>query len=239
VCRTTIPYVARVENRYPATGGVDGEDIEEAKIRGPILMRTLGRAVTAEDYEQLAKQAAPEAARVRAVPAISDEEGGGVRVLIVPAVADDEDGRLSFEQLVPSAETLSNIAAYLDSRRTIGTRVIVEPPAYQGVTVVAMLRARPWADPNRLQRTATDALYAYLHPISGGLDGMGWDFGRPVHMGEVYALLQRLPGTEFVEDVRLFAANPITGQRGQAAQRVEVAPHALVFSYQHQVRVEE
>ncbi len=46
----------------PATGGVDGEDIEEAKIRGPIVMRTLGRAVTAEDYEQLAKQAAPEAA---------------------------------------------------------------------------------------------------------------------------------------------------------------------------------
>ena len=64
-------------------------------------MRTLGRAVTAEDYEQLAKEAAPEAARVRAVPATTEEDAGGVRVLVVPAVADDEDGRLSFEQLVP------------------------------------------------------------------------------------------------------------------------------------------
>jgi predicted phage baseplate assembly protein len=239
ICRTTIPFVARVENRYPATGGVDGEDIEEAKIRGPIVMRTLGRAVTAEDYEQLAQAAAPEAARVRAVPAATEEEAGGVRVLIVPAVADDENGRLSFEQLVPPAETLSNVATYLDSRRTLGARVMVEPPAYQGVTVVAMLRARPWADPNRLQRTALNALYAYLHPITGGMEGTGWDFGRSVHVGEVYALLQRLPGTELVEDVRLFAANPITGQRGQAAQRVEVAPNALVFSYEHQVRVEE
>lgn len=239
VSRTTIPYVARVENRHAATGGVDGEDIEEAKIRGPIVLRTLGRAVTAEDYEQLAKEAAPDAARVRAVPASTDEDVGGVRVLIVPAVADDDDGRLSFDQLVPPAEMLSNVATFLDSRRTLGARVLVEPPAYQGVTVVAILRARPWADSNRLQRTATDALYAYLHPISGGMDGMGWDFGRPVHMGEVYALLQRLPGTELVEDVRLFAANPITGERGQAAQRVEVAPNALVFSYEHQVRVEE
>jgi predicted phage baseplate assembly protein len=239
ICRTTIPYVARVENRYPATGGVDGEDVEEAKIRGPIVLRTLGRAVTAEDYEQLAMAAAPEAARVRAVPAATDEEAGGVRVLIVPAVVDDENGRLSFEQLVPPADTLSNVAAYLDSRRTLGARVIVEPPAYQGVTVVAMLRARPWADPARLQRTALNALYAYLHPITGGMDGTGWDFGRSVHVGEVYALLQRLPGTELVEDVRLFAANPITGQRGQAAQRVEVAANALVFSYEHQVRVEE
>jgi len=194
--------------------------------------------VTAEDYQQLAREAAPEAARVKAVPATTPEEAGGVRVLLVPAVADNELGRLSFEQLVPSPEMLSTVATHLDTRRTIGARVIVEPPAYQGVTVVAMLRARPWADPAKLQKTATDALYAYLHPISGGMDGTGWSFGRPVHMGEVYALLQRLPGTELVEDVRLFAANPITGERGQAAQRVEVAANALVFSYEHQVRVE-
>jgi predicted phage baseplate assembly protein len=239
VCRTTIPYVSKVENRAAATGGIDGEDIEEAKVRGPVVMRTLGRAVTAEDYEQLAKEAAPEAARIKAVPAATEDEAGGVRVLVVPAVADDEGGHLSFEQLVPPAETLTNIANFLDTRRTLGARVLVEPPAYQGVTVVAMLRARPWADPSRLQRTATDALYTYLHPIRGGLDGGGWAFGRPVHMGEVYALLQRLPGSELVEDVRLFAANPISGERGQAAQRVEVAPNALVFSYEHQVRVLE
>lgn len=239
VCRRSIPYVARVDNRFPATGGLDGEDLDEARVRGPILMRTLGRAVTVEDYEVLAKQAAPEAARVKAVPAATEEEAGGVRVLLVPSVADDEEGRLSFEQLVPPADMLSNVADYLDAKRTIGARVIVEPPAYQGVTVVAMLRSRPWADARRLQRSATNALYSYLHPITGGMDGTGWPFGRPVHMGEIYALLQRLPGTELVEDVRLFAANPITGQRGQAAQRVEVAANALVFSYEHQVRVEE
>ncbi|MGH9056417.1 MAG: putative baseplate assembly protein [Acidimicrobiales bacterium] len=238
VCRTPIPFITRVENRRPATGGVDGEDIEEAKVRGPIVLRTLGRAVTAEDYEQLAREAAPEAARIRAVPATTLEEAGGVRVLLVPAIADDEDGRLSFEQLVPAPEMLSAVAAALDQRRTIGARVMVEPPAYQGVTVVAMLRARPWADPARLQATATRALYEYLHPISGGADGTGWPFGRPVNVGEVYAVLQGLPGTELVEDARLFAANPITGERGQAAQRVEVASNALVFSYEHQVRVE-
>ena len=238
VIRNSIPYVSRVENRKPATGGVDGESIEEAKVRGPIVLRTLNRAVTAEDYEQLAREAAPEAARVKAVPASAPEDAGGVRVLVVPAIADEEDGRLNFEQLVPHADMLGNIAAALDEKRSIGARVMVEPPAYQGVTVVAMMRARSWADPARLQDTATRALYQYLHPISGGLDGNGWPFGRPVHVGEVFALLQSLPGVEMVEDARLFAANPITGERGQAAQRVDVASNALVFSYEHQVRVE-
>lgn len=238
VLRNTIPFVSRVENRRAATGGVDGEDIDEAKIRGPILLRTLNRAVTAEDYEQLAREAAPEAARVRAVPATAQEDAGGVRVLLVPSVADDQDGRLGFDQLVPNPDMLSTVAAALDQRRAIGARVVVEPPAYQGVTVVAMMRARPWADPAKLQSTATRALYQYLHPITGGADGRGWPFGRPVHVGEVYAVLQALPGVELVEDARLFAANPVTGERGQAAQRVEVAPNALVFSYEHQVRVE-
>lgn len=239
ISRRTVPFVSRVENRHPASGGVDGETVEEAKVRGPISLRTLGRAVTTEDYEQLAHEAAPEAARVRAVPATTAEDAGGVRVLMVPAAADDETGRLPFEQLIPPTDMLETVAAYLDRRRTIGARVVVEPPAYQGVTVVAVLRPRSWVDPARLQTAATRELFHYLHPLSGGPDGDGWPFGRPVHMGEIFSVLQALHGTELVEDVRLFAADPITGERGQSTQRIEVAENALVFSYEHQVRVLE
>ena len=38
VLKSSIPYVARVENRRPALGGVDGEDLDNAKRRGPILL---------------------------------------------------------------------------------------------------------------------------------------------------------------------------------------------------------
>ena len=65
VMRTSIAFVARVENRTPAQGGVDGETVEAAKIRGPLALRTRNRAVTAEDYEHLARRAAPGVARVR------------------------------------------------------------------------------------------------------------------------------------------------------------------------------
>ena len=69
------PVRDRVENRPPAVGGVDGEDIENAKVRGPIVLRTRDRAVTAEDYEQLAREAAPEVARVRALAVDDDDDG--------------------------------------------------------------------------------------------------------------------------------------------------------------------
>ncbi|TNM39707.1 putative baseplate assembly protein [Nocardioides albidus] len=237
VLRTTVPGIDRVENRRAAIGGVAAETVEEAKLRGPLALRTRDRAVTAEDYDQLARSAAPQVARVRTVPASSAEEAGGVRVLLVPAAPADADGRLRFEDLVPTPETLQAVTDFIEERRTVGARVVVEPPFYQGVTVVATLVARLRAVPEELQREALLALNRYYSPLAGGPDGTGWPFGRPVQAGEVYAVLQRLAGTELVEDVALFGADPITGKRGQATQRIDLDRNALTFSFDHRIRV--
>jgi predicted phage baseplate assembly protein len=237
ILKSSIPYVARVENRRPAAGGVDGEDIEGAKVRGPMVLRTLGRAVTTEDYEFLARQAAPQVARVRCLGATDASEAGFVRVLVVPAAA-ASGGRLRWEQLIPSEETVRAISSRLDDCRPIGARVLVQAALYRGVTVVARLRARAGGRTAGLQEDALDALYSYLNPVTGGPDGSGWPFGRPVHSGEVFAVLKGIRGIDLVDDVRLFGADPVTGQRGGAVQRLELEPHALVFSYEHQVLVE-
>ena len=239
VLKTSIPFVASVENRRSAGGGVDGEDLANAKSRGPILMRTRNRAVTVEDYEELAREAAPETARVKCIAAGEGAEAGSLRVLVIPRAPEDEIGKINIEDMIPSPETLEKIGHYLDDRRTLGARVSVEPAQYQGVTVVARLRARPRTNPKQLEQDALAALYRYFNPISGGPDGDGWPFGRPIHVGEVYAVFQKLRGVEFVEDARLFEANPVKGERGEATQRIDPDPHALVFSYEHQVMVEE
>ncbi|MFJ5548497.1 putative baseplate assembly protein [Streptomyces sp. NPDC093225] len=235
VLRSSIPYIARVENRRPAGGGVDGEDLADARLRGALALRTRERAVTAEDYEYLTRQAAPEVARVRCV----DAGGGGVRVLLVPAAEDDAggEGRLEFHRLACPEELLARVGGHLDARRMLGTRLVVEPPYYQGVTVVADLVAVPGVTQAGLQRDALGALYGYLHPLTGGPDGQGWPFGRAVHGGEVFALLQRVPGVEAVERVRLFPADLETHQRQAMAERIVLDAGSLVFSYDHQVRV--
>ncbi|RSS80456.1 putative baseplate assembly protein, partial [Streptomyces sp. WAC02707] len=140
VLRSSVPYIARVENREAARGGVDGETVEEAKARAPITLRAQERAVTARDYEELARRAAPEAARIACLAADAAEAGeNAVRVLVVPQAVPDRGGRLRFEQLVPGEELLSRVTGFLDERRPLGTRLAVGPPFYQGVTVVATL----------------------------------------------------------------------------------------------------
>ncbi|WP_433328673.1 putative baseplate assembly protein [Spirillospora sp. CA-294931] len=238
VLRTSIPYVTRVVNREAARGGVDGETVDEAKIRAPITLRAQERAVTLRDYEELARRAAPETARITCLEGPESEHGSyAVRVLVVPQAVPDPGGRLRFEQLVPGDALLERITRHLDERRLIGTRIAVGPPFYQGVTVVATVHAFRGVDTDRVRRQAHDALYRHLDPLTGGADGSGWPFGRPVQAGEVFAVLQRVPGVELVDQVDLHPADPLTGKRGEAKDRIALEAPALVFSFDHRVRV--
>ncbi|GGU30982.1 putative baseplate assembly protein [Streptomyces violascens] len=240
VLRSSIPYISRVENREAARGGVDGETVEEAKTRAPIALRAQERAVTARDYEELARRAAPETARIACLAADAAESGdNAVRVLVVPQAVPDRGGRLRFEQLVPGDELLGRVTTFLDDRRPLGTRLAVGPPFYQGVTVVATLHSFRAAKADHVRDEALNALYSYLDPLTGGAHGTGWPFGRPLRAGEIFAALQRVPGVELVDEVLLHPADPLTGRRGDATDRIELSPSALLFPFDHRVRVIE
>ena len=247
VLKSSVPYVTQVENRHPASGGVDGETMDNAKLRGPLELRASGRAVTADDFEVLARDVAPDAARVACLPATTTGAApagtaalpGAVRLLVVPRVVTDDLGRIAFDDLrTPPRELLRRISDHLDKRRLVGTRLVVEPPVYQGLTVVARVTAGPDVRADAVQDAALRALYAYLSPQDGGPDGKGWPFGRAVRAFDVSAVLARVPGLAEVDDLLLFPADPASGNRGAPVARVDVAPGALVYSYQHQVRVQ-
>ncbi|MEV4555613.1 putative baseplate assembly protein [Kitasatospora sp. NPDC049285] len=235
VLRSPIPFVRSVTNRRPATGGRDAETVEEAKMRAARTLRSRGRAVTAEDFEAIAAEAAGPGARVRCVPPAQPTDP--VRVLIVPDAAAASPGRIPFPLLTPDEALLRRVAAELDARRLVGVRVVLEPPRYQGVTVAVLLRPRPGHDSEDLRTAALARLYLRLHPLLGGPDGAGWPFGRPVTLGDVHAALAEVEGLGHVEDARLYEADPVTGARGAAGQHVAIGPDVLPFSYDHQVQV--
>ena len=160
-------------------------------------------------------------------------------MLLVPFVAGDAVGRVRREDLNPLPESLERITGYLDERRLIGTRLLIEPPEYQWLTAVVSVRARPRFRPEDVRTDVLKALYGLFDPLTGGPDGQGWPFGRAVQVHEVSAALARIPGVEMADEVsvRLFPADSQSGKREQEVQRLPLRPNALVYSYEHQVRV--
>ena len=50
-------------------------------------------------------------------------------------------------------------------------------------------------------------------------------------------MLQQLRGTEMILNTWLFPADPVTGERQDPVDRIELAANSLVFSYEHEVEV--
>lgn len=240
VLKTSVPYVARVENRRAAVGGAPQETIDDVKARGPMLLRSRGKAVTAQDFEQLTKDAAPEIARAHCLTASAENEAGLVRVLVVPHVSDDEWGLVRREDLTPRADTVTRIRDHLDQRRVVGTRLVIGPPSYVGVTVVVALTSRPEFEAEQVKTDVTRALNRLLHPLHGGPDGTGWPMGRSLQVHEINAVLAGVPGVDMGEEisVQLFPVDLATGTRRPPVTRIPLARNQLIHSFgRHSVRV--
>ncbi len=241
--QSAVPYVDRVINRDPAVGGRDTETLEHAALRAPQLLRTRSRAVTAEDYEFLAWEASSEVARVHclqprqadALPADHPDRvpPGSVKLLLVPAVSDPLQ-RIYPEQLSVSPQLRQKVRAYLDERRQLTTEVLIDEPPYVWVKVEAQVRAHMMSDAESVRQAVLKRLYTYLNPIIGGREGAGWPFGRTLYVSELYALLQGLPGLEYVEEIRL--ARMVEG-RAEVVSMVELPPQGLLASAEHVVTV--
>ncbi|TCO50570.1 putative phage baseplate assembly protein [Kribbella antiqua] len=237
VLKTSLPFVSEVDNRRAAIGGVDGEQVSDAMVRGPLSLRTASRAVTAEDYELLAREATPSLGRVHCVPG-NEDEPNLVRLLVVPRLSGDPEAQVDFATLRPSDEVLQRLAEHLEPRRMLGARLLIEPPYYRAVTVVARLKAAADASSERVRPAALAALYRLLHPLAGGPREGGWPLGRAVQTGDIHACLQRVRGVEAVEDVRLYVADPVLGTRSESpVERIDLARTELVFPFEHQVLV--
>jgi predicted phage baseplate assembly protein len=235
VLRASLPYVRGVINLAPATGGVDAESVSEAKVRGPLTLRTGQRAVTAGDFERLTIESSTEVARARCLPATRGN--GSVRLLVVPRVRGDAS-RHRLDDFAISAPLMRRITDHLDEHRLVGSAIEVGTPFYQGVSVVALVHTGPGRPAGLVRQRATEALTRYINPLTGGPDGTGWPFDGDINAAVVTQLLESVDGVERVEEALLFEYDLRTGRRlGSGKDVIRLDRHSLFLSAVHQVVV--
>jgi predicted phage baseplate assembly protein len=234
---SAIQSVDSVRNLEPATGGVDAETVQNAKIRGPLYLRGGHRAVTARDFERLTLEAAPGVARARCLPPA--RSGDPVRLLVVPRV-DVAPEAMVLQDLALPGTLVDQITVHLDDRRLLTTQARIDVPSYQGITVVAEVHATATVRPEKIRADAESALYEFVNPVTGGPDGRGWPFEGDLSIGDVFSVLRGVAGVARAETVHLFLAD-LRGARPpeEVGQRVRLAPDELFLSVAHRVVVRQ
>jgi hypothetical protein len=210
--KTTVPYVDRVTNHEAATGGADAEPVASVLDRVPREVRHGGRAVTLEDYEDLAHLASPEVARTKCVPLanlVADPLSqqppipGDVSVIVVP--------RSTETKPLPSLELIRRVEDYVQAVDAPTVRLSVVGPLYIRVDVKAQVGLVSLEGATNVLADVQQRVASFLHPLTGGMDGAGWDFGRRPHESDFYALIEAVPGVDHVRSLDVAEVEDLPG----------------------------
>jgi baseplate J-like protein len=242
--KTTVPYIDSVTNYLPALGGVEGETYGKLIDRAPRMVRHRGRAVTIEDYEDLARLASPDVARARCVPLYdlarnwspdeSQREPGTVSLIIVP--------NSKAPNPMPDMELIRRVHEYVTSRTVPVVKLVVIGPEYIRVEAEIEVAVISMDVANEVELAIAASLAAFLHPLTGGgPDATGWDFGRRPQASNFYRLIEAIPGVNYVRSLKLFGVKakdkPIDYTEAQATKGKSPlgVDYSLVYSGTHKI----
>ena len=204
-------FAESVSNPRAASGGADGELPDAVRSRGPQTLRHRWRALAARDYESMAREASPGVAAVRVLPATAPNRRpapGWVTVIIVPQSHEPRPQ--------PSLELRQHVHDYLAARAPAtlwAPRIAVIGPTYRPVGVAALIAPRVPGEAGAVAARVQTALATFLHPLTGGPEARGWDFGRDVFISDVAAILEGLRGVDYVTQLDLLLDDAPVGTR--------------------------
>jgi hypothetical protein len=221
-------YVQSVTNPFPATGGSATELAPRARDRATQRLRHRDRAVAPADFEWLACEASPEVARARCLPITGPDgvgERGWVTLVVIPGSVDPAP--------MPTAGLLAQVAAELEARvpAAIVGQIVLAPPTYTPVGVRADIVPHHADEAALVEARLRERLATFLHPLTGGSAGTGWDFGQPVYLSQIARLIEETQGVDFVPLLQLIVDDGVTGDM------VAIAPGALITEGDHQLKL--
>jgi len=199
-----------LRHEWPSKGGIDGESIAEAEQRIPAHLSHRNRAVTRDDFAELARSnPVNPVARADAVPgllpgaslsAARSDVPGVVSVFVLPPAPPAMAAAPR-----PTAGLLGDVYDYLEQRKLVGTELYVLSPQF---VPVALSLNVSLVDPARERETlnaVNDALLLYLWTLApGGPSRTGWPMGRDLVINELKAVAARVDGVLAVNGLRLF-----------------------------------
>ncbi len=225
---SSASYVQSVGNPFPAGGGSATEDVIVARDRGTQRLRHRGRAVAPADFEWIAREASPQVARARCLSTTGPDgtrELGWVTLVIVPNSTDAAP--------VPTVGLLAEVRAALAAcvPAAIAGSIRLQPASYTPLSVRADIVPLHADQAATVEARVRDRLATFLHPLVGGANGTGWDFGQPVYQSQLATLLETTEGVDYVAVLQLLVNDGVVGDLAT------IAPDSLVCQGDHQLKL--
>ena len=248
--KSPLPFIESVMNPETASGGMDVENIENALLRGPQIVKHRGQAVTTEDFEWLVREKFPSIARVKCLSnswTKGEFRPGHVIVVVVSQSSEDKP--------VASVELMDTVEQYL---HTCSSNIIISSnnlrvisPIFIKISVTADVYPSSIELVSTIEKESKESLKKFLHPLHGGINGNGWDLGALLCFSDIYSLFHKIDGIDHIDNLSIdieLEENSLAGDLSDCKRTCKlkfediadptknilpILKHSLIFSGEH------
>lgn len=212
---STVGYINQVTNPMDMAGGTDREDVETAVRRQGKAFRHRNRAVTAADYEALARESVGNIRKVRCFPGCGPggEKAGGQIVLVL--LMENHFRNRDYFRTVRN-QCMEYLRDKVPAGMLEGGRLHIVEPVFVQLSVSALVTVQDMNWILETRQRILESLDRFLDPFTGGFQGQGWEIGTVPNQIQILNVLQSIHGVMRVESMRLTA---VVWENGRSSER--------------------
>lgn len=198
----TIGFINTVFNPMATVCGLDGETVMESVTRNASLLRHGRRCVSAEDYEDMAREAARDICKVKCF-AGHDEKGrrreGAITLVVLPG--DYGESAYSFERT--RRRIYQYLSAHMDQNIVHLGRFHIVMPDLIRLDVKVSIELSGDAEVFAVTKRVRQELDRFLNALHGNFYGDGWEIGILPDQNQIVHALKQVEGVKYISQLSM------------------------------------
>ncbi len=233
-----IGFISEVYNYEATTGGLKQETIAEAMKRRAASLRHRNRAVTAKDYEDLAKEANRNIIRAKCFSNYNAEgkkQYGAVTLVLLQR--DFEKGKKHFDGI--REQVLHYLKPRMNQELYEKNLFQIIEPKFIELNVAVSIEVSEYSQVFGVRREAEKRLEEFLNPVTGNFHHAGFEIGVLPSEMQILNLLQEIAGVRTVKNIRLSACQSNRNKTTDIdLNQIEGIHYMLAKSGVHQILIQ-
>ncbi len=198
----TVGFINSVYNPMATVCALDGETVMEAVERNASFLRHGGRCVSAEDYEDMAREAVRDISKVKCFAGY-DEQGRPQQGAVTLVVLSKDYGESSYSFERTKKKIYSYLTANMDQNIVNQSRFHIVMPELIRLDVKVLLELAQEKEIFAATKRVREELERFLDPLRGNFYGDGWEIGALPDKNQIAHALKQVEGVKYISQLSL------------------------------------
>lgn len=230
-----VGFINGVCNHKMLIGGSDTETLSEALSRNAAMLRHQNMAITARDFEEIAKAASRNIKKVKCFSGYDEKErkqSGAITLVILQK--EFWQGRTRFNDI--KLEVENYMKDKMNTSLLAQKRFYVIEPKFVELCVRVEVMVESFHEVFRIKKQVLERLESFINPLTGNFDNSGWEVGTLPNSFQLKNAISDVQGIMYIKNIYVSAFSSESGAVTEVdLEKMKRRKYILPINGEHEV----